>query len=229
MKGMILAAGVGARMGELTKNSPKPLLKLRGQYLIRYAIAAFKKAGIRDIIINVSYKADAIKKALGDGHDDGVQLSYSEEETRLETGGGIVKALPFFQQENFIVLSADVVTDFPLTRLPTNLTKLAHLVLVENPKFHPHGDFGLNKDNVIVCDDDKRYTFANIAVYQPAFFTTQQELKFQTPHCFPLSQLLFPAARQHLMTGEIYRGVWHNIGTPDDWRRAEADPNLPQL
>lgn len=93
MRGMILAAGRGMRMGALTENTPKPLLKAGGKYLIEYSIASLVKANIREIVINVCYHADQIKQALGDGSRYGVTIAYSEEDQALETGGWYFSSL----------------------------------------------------------------------------------------------------------------------------------------
>src|SRR5437762_5289345 len=103
-RAMILAAGRGERMGNLTAHQPKPLLQMRGRYLIEYAIASLKQAGIHEIVINVSYHANQIQTALGDGARYGVSIAYSEEPERLETGGGIFHALPLLGDEPFIVM-----------------------------------------------------------------------------------------------------------------------------
>src|SRR5262245_47836758 len=138
-KAMILAAGRGERMGELTSLQPKPLLRVAGHYLIEYAIANIKRAGISDIVINVSYRADQIKSALGDGKRYGVNIVYSEEKERLETGGGIFQALPLLGNEPFLVYSCDIITNYPLNLLPHQPNGLAHLIMVTNPVYHPHG------------------------------------------------------------------------------------------
>lgn len=209
MRAMILAAGRGERMGELTKNTPKPLLRIANQYLIENVIYGLKAAGISDIVINISYLAEQIKQALGEGRRYGVHIAYSEEEQRLETGGGIVKALPLLGSSPFIVVSADIMTDYRFDQLPADPSALAHLVLTDNPSFHPKGDFGLQQDHVSLTAQP-RLTFANIAVYRPELFQTQQALYF------PLSQLLFPAIEKSLVTGEYFQGKWHNIGTPEE-------------
>src|SRR5437868_3465740 len=112
-RAMILAAGRGERMGELTLNTPKPLLRVDGRYLIEYGIESIKNAGIKEIVINISWHAEKIKAALGDGSQYGVNIIYSEEAERLETGGGIFKALPLLGSEPFLVMSSDIITDYP--------------------------------------------------------------------------------------------------------------------
>lgn len=209
MRAMILAAGRGERMGTLTTATPKPLLRAGGSYLIEYAIHALHQAEVRDIVINVAYLGSQIQQALGNGQQYGVNIEYSVEEERLETGGGIFQALPLLGEQPFIALSSDVVTDFPIKSLPAQPVGLAHLVLVRNPEFHLNGDFGL-RDNYVDMDAKPAHTFANIGVYRPELF------KDCAPGYFPLmKKLVFPAIRQGLVTGEYYHGRWFNIGTPE--------------
>lgn len=208
MRAMILAAGRGERMGALTAETPKPLLRAGGNYLIEYVIQHLKQAGVTDIVINVAYRGVQIQQALGNGSRYGVHIAYSVEAERLETGGGILQALPLLGDKPFVVVSSDVVTDFPISVLPEQPDGLAHLVLVHNPAFHPRGDFGL-RDGYVDMDATPRHTFANVGVYHPALFANS------TPGHFPLNKLLFPAIRAGRVTGDIYQGTWCNIGTPE--------------
>lgn len=209
MRAMILAAGRGERMRELTLNTPKPLLQVRGRYLIEYAISRLVDAGVSDIVINISYLGSQIKEALGDGRRYGVVLHYSDEQERLETGGGIFQALPLLGNQPFIVLSGDVVTDFPLEVLPRQLSGLAHLVMVDNPDYHPNGDFGLVDGNISLTAKPT-LTFGNVSLLHPDLFKGCQ------PGVFKLSSLLMPAILKQQVTGEYYQGEWYNIGTPED-------------
>ena len=226
-RAMILAAGRGERMGELTAGVPKPLLQVAGHYLIEYAIVQLKRAGVTEIVINVSHLAEQIQDALGNGARYGVNLLYSVEKERLETGGGILKALPLLGAAPFILLSADVICDYPLTQLPINTLKgLAHLVLVPNPLYHPQGDFGL-ANGYLNLTTKPAYTFANISVLHPDLFAAAE------PGHFRLSKLLLPAVTQTQVTGELYTGQWFNVGTKEDLTavnaRAREDSNLRPL
>lgn len=215
MYAMILAAGRGERMRELTLNTPKPLLKVRGRYLIEYAILRLVKAGVSDIVINISYHGQQIKEALGDGSRYGIRLHYSEEPERLETGGGIFQALPLLGKEPFIIVSGDVITDLPLEDLPKQLQGLAHLVMVDNPSYHPKGDFGL-LDGKINLTAKPTLTYASIAVLHPDLF------KGCEPGVFRLFSLVIPAIERQQVTGEYYQGKWYNIGTPEDLNEVNA-------
>ncbi len=112
---MVLAAGRGERLRPITDTLPKPLVAVAGRPLIVYHLDALARAGIQDVVINLSWLGERIKEALGDGRDHGVRIRYSEEGPgALETGGGIFKALPLLGPEPFLVVNGDVWTDIDL-------------------------------------------------------------------------------------------------------------------
>ena len=222
MRAMILAAGRGERMGELTLTTPKPLLRVGNHFLIEYAIHNCKRAGIYDVVINVSYGAEKIKNALGDGKQYGINIQYSEEVERLEVGGGIFNALSHLGQDPFIVISADVITDYPLKQLKLKPIHLAHLILVDNQHYHPEGDFGL-RDGLIDFNSQTKLTFANVGIYHPKIFANCQ------PGYFSWRTVMQPVIDNQQVTGEYFSGNWHNVGTPQDLSRANEDANLRTL
>ena len=216
MRAMILAAGLGERMGALTQNTPKPLLKVGTHYLIEYAIFALVKINIHEIIINISYQKEKIKSALGDGKRYGARFYYSEEIEPLETGGGIFQALNILGHDPFIVLSSDVITDYPLKKLLLPPDKLAHLILVDNPTYHPEGDFNLKNNIIYLKNTHNSYTFGNIGLYHPDLFKTCTSGKFR------LGDLLKTYITSSKITGEYYSGLWHNLGTIEDLNKVNA-------
>lgn len=217
MKAMILAAGRGERLRPLTDSLPKPLLKAGGKPLIVHTIERLVQAGFTDLVINLGYRGDQIKAALGNGSVWGARIVYSREsETAFDTGGGIFHALPHLS-DPFLVVNGDVATDFPFAELPRNLAGLAHLVLVPNPPHHPGGDFALVGGWVQEAGAQK-YTFSGIGVYSHALFYHCQ------PGKFPLAPLLHRAMAQGQVTGRLYLGFWSDIGTPE--RLREWDRNL---
>lgn len=221
MRGMILAAGRGERMGVLTAEVPKPLLRVGSRYLIEYSLFALIKMGISEIVINICYRGEQIKYVLGDGSKYGVNIHYSEETEALETGGGIFQALPHLGPDPFVVLSCDVVTDYPLLQLPKDPVGLAHLVLVNNPPYHAKGDFCL-LGNKVYCAKKSTLTFSNVGIYRPELFEKC------TPGKFRLGALLREAILQDKVTGEYYQGIWHNVGTPEELEQVSAVPDIHQ-
>jgi MurNAc alpha-1-phosphate uridylyltransferase len=215
MRAMILAAGRGQRMAHLTHETPKPLLCVKNRYLIEYSINALARIGIQEIIINVAHFKEKIKSALGNGERYGVVLHYSEEEEALETGGGILRALPLLGNEPFIVISCDIISDYPLQNLTNKTFSLAHIVLVDNPDFHPEGDFCL-QGNTVLYEGKSKLTFGNMGIYHPDLFEQCQPGKFR------LGDLLKEGIAKQQVTGEYYKGIWHNIGTPEQLAELES-------
>lgn len=207
---LILAAGRGERLRPLTDNIPKPLLTVGGRSLIEHRVHALVEAGVSNIVINLSHLGAQIKEHLGDGTALGAHIIYSDEPRgALETGGGIVQALPMLHSDPFLVVNADIWTDLDFADLPASFTGLAFLVLVDNPEHHPHGDFRLDGEIVRTLDHDRGppLTFSGIGLYHRELFRDAR------PGRFPLAPLLFAAARRGAVCGRHYRGRWTDIGT----------------
>lgn len=209
MRALIFAAGRGLRMRPLTDTTPKPLLRAGGRMLIEHHLVRMAAAGITDVVINVSHLAAQFPAALGDGRRYRLRLHYSEEGPEpLETGGGMLRALPLLGAEPFLAVSADVVSDFDYARLPREPAGLAHLVMVPNPGFHPAGDFWLEGGRINDIGAGERLTFGNIGVYRPELVASE------AGGAFRLAPLLVRAMHAGKLTGERYAGFWRNVGTP---------------
>ncbi len=209
MRALILAAGRGERMRPLTDHRPKPLLKVGDRPLIEWHVAALRAAGITELVVNLGHLGEQLRDHLGNGHRFGVTLAYSPEPPgALETGGGILRALPLLGDAPFLVINGDVWTDCRLDALPTEPDGLAHLVLVDNPPHHPDGDFALRRGRVIL-DGEPRLTFAGISVLRPEL------LAGCSPGRFPLGPLLRAAIGADRVAGKRHRGHWRDIGTPE--------------
>jgi MurNAc alpha-1-phosphate uridylyltransferase len=200
-------------MRPLTDDKPKPLLEAGGKPLIVWTIEALARADFRELVINVSHLGDRIINALGDGQRWGVTIRYSREAEALETAGGIATALPLLGDGPFLVVNADIHTDFEFARaraaLPSHGDALAHLVLIDNPAHHQGGDFAL-KAGRVANEGGPRYTFSGIGVYHPALFSDiPAGAKRQ------LSAVLRPQIEAGHVSGEHYRGYWSDIGTPE--------------
>jgi MurNAc alpha-1-phosphate uridylyltransferase len=212
MKAMILAAGRGERMRPLTDVHPKPLLKVAGKALIEYHLERLAAAGFRDVVINTAWLGAQIESYVGDGSHWGVHIAYSHEGwPALETGGGIFKALPLLGAEPFLVVNGDVWTDWTVTQpmLPAQwrTDTLAHLVLVPNPEHNLGGDFDLH-DGLVTETTTPRYTYSGMGFYHSSLFVGC------SPGAFKLAPLLHAAVRAGQVSGELYQGRWHDIGTP---------------
>jgi MurNAc alpha-1-phosphate uridylyltransferase len=208
---MILAAGRGVRMRPLTDTMPKPLLEVRGKALIVRTIESLVRAGIREVVINHAHLGDLIESALGDGSRFGAVIRYSREAEALESAGGIANALHLLGEEPFVVVNGDILCDFDLPTLAgRSLGKhLAHLVLVANPPHHPRGDFSLEGTQV-VGQGEPAWTFSGIGLYRPELFAG-----IRPGSRGQLAPLLRAAMARGLVSGEVHRGVWHDVGTPE--------------
>lgn len=206
---MILAAGRGERMRPLTDRTPKPLLEVRGKALIEYHLERLAQAGITNVVINLAWLGALIRDRLGDGRRYRVRIAYSEETpSALETAGGIFRALPLLGAGAFLVVNGDVFTDYPVSRATLAAQRDAHLVLVPNPPQHPRGDFGL-EGGLAVPSAPVQYTFSGIAVYRPQFFANCVD------GAFPLKPLLLRSMAARRCSGELYQGLWEDVGTPE--------------
>lgn len=218
MKVMILAAGRGERMRPLSDRVPKPLLPVAGKALVVHLIEQLARAGLHDLVVNYAHLGAQIAEHLGDGRQLGVRIVYSPEpEGGLDTGGGILQALPLLDTDPFVVVNGDIWTDYPFARLPRTLAGLAHLVLVDNPAQHPQGDFRLH-DGRVHAQGEPRLTFSGIGVYRRALFAPGAAGRF------PLAPLLRAAMEQDRVSGEYYGGRWRDVGTPD--RLADLEREL---
>ena len=226
MRAMILAAGLGKRMRPLTADLPKPLLKVGNKTLIEHQIEHLVAAGVTGIVINHFYLGSMIEAALGSGAQYGVDISYSRETVRLETAGGIINSLSKLKDDSFIVVNADIWTDFDFSSLQPldGVTRVAHLVLVENAEHNPQGDFYIDNAGKVHEEHgarDKRLTFSGIYVLHKNLF---EGYPVQPLSVVPLLQA---AMREDRVSGEVHGGMWMDIGTPQRLQEVNAMVGAP--
>lgn len=221
---MILAAGLGQRMRPLTDHTPKPLLLVADKPLIVYHIEKLRELGVTELVINIAYLGHKIREYLGDGSSLGVSIYYSEEVEPLETAGAINQALAHLGAEPFLLINADVWSDYSLRSL-FGLTLapdcLGQLLFVANPEYRETGDFTLRSGIVAEREEGERgYTFSGISLIRP-------ELVADYPRCrerFALREVFDWAIAQGRLGGELYEGCWWDVGTPE--RLAALDTQL---
>ncbi len=218
MKAMLLAAGRGERLRPLTDRIPKPLVEVAGKPLVCWHLERLAAAGVREVVMNVSHLADAIVERLGDGRRFGVAIRYSREAEPLETAGGIAQALALLGAPPFLLLNADIYceVDFASLAAASLDERLAHLVLVPNPPHRAQGDFSL-RAGFVGNAGEPRYTYAGVAVMSPQLIAS-----VRAGEKAPLAPLLRAAAERHLISGELYRGLWQDVGTMDRLRELES-------
>ncbi|MCZ6586115.1 MAG: nucleotidyltransferase family protein [Gammaproteobacteria bacterium] len=208
MKAMILAAGRGERLGELTTYRPKPLLEVAGESLIHRHLRRLHEAGVTDIVINLCYLGEQIRSALGEISQWGQRLSYSVEKMpALETGGGIINALPLLGPDPFIVVNADVFTDFDFATLRCG-RRDGLVMLVANPAHHAQGDFGLTTSGAVTVTPPF-LTYGGVAIFAPMLFDGFG------PGRRPLRPILDAAIERGVLKGFRHTGVWQDVGTAE--------------
>lgn len=219
MKAMILAAGKGTRLAPLTNTTPKPLLPVKGIPLILRLVKKLRLAGVSEVVVNTYHLGSQIEALLGDGVNLGVSVSYSREQTLLETGGGIKLALPLLADDTFILCNADIYSDFAFEDLPKNLLPedLAHLVLVPTPSSREAGDFSYLAGRVTARGGD--FVYSGIAILHRHLFRDSPDGPFS------LRDLLFQATAQGRVSAQVHNGSWSDIGTHEDYAAVNAEEN----
>ena len=219
---MILAAGRGERLRPLTDTVPKALVEVGGVSLLERQLARLSKAGVETVVVNLGWMGDAIVERIGDGSRFGLQAVYSPEyDEVLETGGGIRRALPLLGKNPFWVLNSDVFTDISLPPAELAPGCSGHLVLVPRPSHRPQGDFDL-LDGKVGRSAQPAYTFSGMAIYRPEMFENEKLRRF------PLAPLLFAAAERGELSGEVYKGVWEDVGTIERLERLNETLHKPE-
>lgn len=231
MTALVFAAGLGERMRPLTLHTPKPLLQVGGQPLIVWHLQRLAAFGVRDVVVNTAWLAEQFPRILGDGSRWGLRLHFVHEGTApLETGGGILNALPRLGQAPFLVVNGDVWSDADFGQLPREPAGDAHLLLVDNPPQHPQGDFILQPGGRLAHrGDGPRLTYAGIGVYRPSILDGWRTVigdaagAAATPPRFGLAPLLRDAMDQGRVTGQHHRGRWADIGTVQRLQALDAE------
>ena len=220
MKAMLLAAGRGERLRPMTDRMPKPLVPVAGKPLIARHLERLAASGCREVVCNVSHLAEQIVDYAGDGARFGLSIRYSREREPLETAGGIAQALPLLGNTSFLLVNADIYCEMAFEPLLGHHlgTQLAHLILVPNPPHRAEGDFSLTAGNV-GNTGTPRYTYAGVAVLSPKLV---QPVK--RGEKAPLAPLLRSAADKRLISGEVFHGLWQDVGTAE--RLAELETQL---
>ncbi|MFA5960582.1 MAG: nucleotidyltransferase family protein [Tatlockia sp.] len=203
---MILAAGRGERLKPLTEKLPKAMCLVGDKPLIAHHVTHLAQSGFEQIVINHAYLGGQIRRYLGNGAHWSVDIHYAPEPPGgLETGGGILNALPLLGDKPFVTVNADVLTDYNFSTLHLPEETLAHLILVENPPHKKQGDFGLFGNKVSL--DFPFYTFSGIACYHPLAF---QACKIGR---YSVTPLLRDLVKQKGVSGALHSGLWIDIGS----------------
>lgn len=210
---MILAAGRGTRLAPLTDKTPKPLLPIKGKPLLHWQLTALKSAGVDEVVINLHHLGEQIEAFVEDGRRWNMRVHYSREHEILETGGGVLNALPLLGDEPFLVLNGDIWTDFQFSNLPSTLPQgaLAHFVLTPTPAWRTNGDFDC--DHGWVTERGNAYCYCGIGVWLKDAF------RGYTVCNFSLRDIFFKLMQERRLSCQVHNDIWHDIGTFDQYQK----------
>lgn len=224
---LIFAAGYGKRMRPLTDHTPKPLLAVRGKRLIEHHLLRLADVGVTDVVVNTSWLADQFEPALGDGARYGLRVHYSMEgDAPLETGGGMLHALPKLGERPFYAINGDAFGDFALADLPEPQAGRAHVLVAPVPAWKDKADFGLSEHGLLNNDvqaGDTPVCFCGVGVYSPSFISQwnavlDADTVPRNPQGLPVfstSLLLRAAAERGELTASLHQGEFEDVGTPE--------------
>ena len=206
MKSMILAAGYGKRLGNLTKDTPKPLIEVKGKALIDFHIDKLIAIGCKKIVINVHYLAEKIINHVSAKYIDAVDIVFSHEENILGTGGGIKNAVKHFNQDDFLVINSDIYSNLDYSYFNNFSSPTVFSVLSDEEQ---EGDFSIKSGKVKVSDD-KDYTWTGFSIINAKLFNNIEEKSFHYWH-----DCLLKIAKSGNLKADILDINWYDVGSID--------------
>jgi MurNAc alpha-1-phosphate uridylyltransferase len=226
---MIMAAGLGKRMRPLTATRPKPLIEVAGQALLDHVLARLSAAGVKKVVVNVHYLADAVEAHLAARHH-GLEVVISDErKLLLETGGGLVHAVDLIDSDPFLAVNSDNLwVDGPADTLKllashwddTKMDALLLLVPLARAQNHKGmGDFHMTRTGRL-----RRRERSHVA---PFVFTGIQMMSkrlLKDAPVGPFSTNVFwdRAIEEGRCFGAVHQGLWFDVGTPKSIKLTEA-------
>jgi|TARA_B100000686_G_scaffold129357_1_gene136506 NDP-sugar pyrophosphorylase family protein len=210
MKAIILAGGRGKRLRPITDKIPKPLIPINGKPLIERTIKYLKKYGITEIIISSGYKSDLIEKFLKNKKNFGCEIIFSNEKTPLGTGGAIKKALKHVDEESFLVLNGDIVTNIDLKKILRKPNTIAANEL--KTKF---GTMEIKKNKILKFNEKKDVSDVWM---NPGIYHLSKNIEKIIPKKGSLEGIVFPkmAQKKTLKTVKFKNALWYSIDSHKD-------------
>jgi len=210
MKAIILAGGRGKRLRPITDKIPKPLIPINNKPLIERTIKYLKKYGITEIIISSGYKSNLIEKFLKKKKNFGCDIVFSVEKTPLGTGGAVRKALRFVDEESFIVLNGDIVTNIDLKKILKKPNTIATNEL--KTKF---GTMNIQNNKILKFNEKKDVTDVWM---NPGIYHLSKNIEKIIPRKGSLEGTVFPkmAKNKTLETIKFKNVLWFSIDSHKD-------------
>ena len=226
-KAIILAAGFGKRLLPLTKEQPKPLLEVKGKKLLDYSISFLLANGVSNIIINSHYLHEQISNFVNERYPN-IKISYEKE--ILDTGGGILNALPFFKGENFLVLNSDTIwtndCKIDLKKLTDvfyeGKNKAALLLATKENSFDSNlsGDFGIDEQGFL-NKKEKNYIYTGCQILNPDIFN-----KKNTRSSFSMNEIWEDLIKDNSLNGYISRSPFLHATNLDIYNQLNSSKTI---
>ena len=226
MKAMLFAAGLGTRLRPLTDTLPKCLVPVNDRPMIDYPLMLLRHYGIREIVVNVHHHADRVEEYLGDGSRFGVDITYSREAVLLGTGGGLLGAKRFLDQETFVIMNSDVLIDLRLDevlRFHADHDAAATLVLRKDPMADTYGAIWTDAEGRIrkLLQHEapgewagalQEYMFTGVHVVEPRIFRYMDDME-----PFSITRATYPRMLTggERLCGFPFDGEWQDMGTQE--------------
>lgn len=217
---MILAAGRGTRMRELTAKVPKPLIRVAEKPLIDHVLGRVEDAGVKKCVVNLCYKADMLKKHLEQKQE--TNIVFSQEEKALNTGGGVKKALPLLGDDPFYVINSDPIWTEPTSPVLDQLSSAfdeaeTDVVIMLQPKAKTHGHEGAGDYFIENMRPRRRkanekqapFIYAGAQIISPSVFELIEEDEFSLVKIFDIAQ------SKGRLGCIVHDGEWFHVGTPE--------------
>ena len=232
MKAVVMAGGFGTRIQPLTHSLPKPMLPIINRPMMEHIIVKLRdELGIKEFVILLYFKPETIKEYFRDGSDWGIKIDYVLPDDDYGTAGAVKCAQEYLKDENFVIVSGDLVTDFDFTQIVTaHAVKEAKLTIALTPVEDPL-QFG-----VVITDEDGRIEkFLEKPGWGEVFSDTintgiyiiEPEILDYIPHetNFDFAKDLFPLLMEEGITlnGPKVTGYWRDVGNPHSYRDVYGD------
>lgn len=233
MYGIILAGGRGERMGQLTKETPKPMLRVGGKPLLQYQIEQLREAGATDVIIVEGYLPKVIQEYFGDGKKFGIHIRHLVVDTTKGSAGATREALQSIPEteKDIPLLYGDILSDTSIKRLMEKhkeIGDIATLSTVSGDYLHPDGLVAIDQNGML--KEIKTATEAGIAVNAAIFALNREKMLSLLPEKGDLSRDVWePISKTGRLTLFQHEGYWRNMTNAFDILQAERDIKLGLL
>lgn len=224
---VILAGGLGTRLRSVVADVPKPLARVNGRPFLEYLIAQVRDAGCTDVILSVGYKAEAVESHFADGRDHGVRIRYVREAAPLGTAGALAEAEPLIASDPFLVMNGDSYCSVNLEAMLERHRSGSHVATLAAVRVEDRSRYGsltIGADGAVVGFNEKGQEQGPGLINGGVYFLARHSIFRRIPQQRPcsLEYDVFPTLLGTELSGFTSNGFFIDIGTPEEWQRAQG-------